>query len=176
MSEQGHRKLRVWQLGMELAAIVHGHTKSFPKDELYGLTSQLRRAAVSIPSNIAEGYGRGGLDYARFIDIAYGSLLELETQIELAERFGYLAATDTAPLLAQTAELGRMLNGLRRVVRDQHQQQRQSLGDSIGVREEAAPYAVNGPKSHAETSGFQSEPPVADPRSLRPNADAAADH
>lgn len=161
---------------MELAAIVHGHTKSFPKDELYGLTSQLRRAAVSIPSNIAEGYGRGGLDYARFIDIAYGSLLELETQIELAERFGYLAATDTAPLLAQTAELGRMLNGLRRVVRDQHQQQRQSLGDSIGVREEAAPYAVNGPKSHAETSGFQSEPPVADPRSLRPNADAAADH
>jgi hypothetical protein len=65
---------------------------------------------------------------------------------------------------------------LRRVVRDQHQQQRQSLGDSIGVREEAAPYAVNVPKSHAETSGFQSEPPVADPRSLPPNADAAADH
>lgn len=167
MSEQGHRKLKVWQLGMELAAIVHGHTKGFPKDELYGLTSQLRRAAVSVPSNIAEGYGRGGLDYARFIDIAYGSLLELETQIELAERFGYIAATDTAPLLAQTAELGRMLNGLRRVVRGQHQQQSsggsggdqgQGSGASLRVQEEATSYDADALESPSKFSASTSEP------------------
>lgn len=135
MSEQGHRKLKVWQLGLELAATVHGHTKVFPKDELYGLTSQMRRAAVSIPSNIAEGYGRGGLDYARFVDIAYGSLLELETQIELAHRFGYLAAADTTLLLAQTAELGRMLNGLRRAIRGQGKGSGSSIRDQNSATE-----------------------------------------
>lgn len=174
MSEQGHRGLRVWQVAMDLAARVHGHTKGFPKDELYGLTSQLRRAAVSVPSNIAEGYGRGGLDFARFIDIAYGSLLELETQIELAQRFSYLAAADTEPLLAQTAELGRMLNGLRRVVRGQHQHQ--SAGDNGMVREEAPPYAINVPESRAETSGSLSQFPVADPCPLPPNPDTDAAH
>jgi four helix bundle protein len=152
MNEQGHRRLKVWQVAMDLAARVHGHTKGFPKDELYGLTSQLRRAAVSVPSNIAEGYGRGGLDYARFIDIAYGSLLELETQIELAERFGYIAATETAPLLAQTAELGRMLNGLRRSIRNQ------GSGASIRVQEEATPYHADALEAPSKLSAPTSEP------------------
>jgi four helix bundle protein len=84
----GHRDLRVWRDAMELAEAVYGLTKTFPRDEIYGLTSQMNRAAVSVPSNIAEGYGRGGKDYERFVGLAYGSLLEIETQIELAARLG----------------------------------------------------------------------------------------
>ena len=114
MSQDGHRKLKVWQRGMELAELVHRVTAGFPQEELYGLVSQMRRSAVSIPSNIAEGYGRGGNDYARFVSIGYGSLLELETQIELAHRFGYLDATRNRDLLQVCAELGKMLNGLRK--------------------------------------------------------------
>lgn len=172
MSELGHRKLKVWQLGMELAATVYAHTKGFPKDELYGMTSQLRRAAVSVPSNIAEGYGRGGLDFARFIDIAYGSLLELETQIELAQRFGYLVAPDTEPLMAQTAELGRMLNGLRRSIRVQHQ----GSGQSGRLQEEAPPYAADVPESRADCSGSLSQFPDAGSCHGPPKPDADANH
>src|SRR6185503_16150927 len=91
----GHRDLRVWHDAMELAEAVYALTKTFPREEIYGLTSQLKRAAVSVPSNIAEGYGRGGKDYERFVCLAYGSLLELETQIELASRLT-LAPTDRA--------------------------------------------------------------------------------
>ena len=113
MSEQGHRQLRVWQRGMELAVEIHRLTRAFPREEVYGLVSQMRRAAVSIPSNIAEGYGRGGKDYARFVSMAYGSLLELETQLELARRFEYLDATTHAAASSTCSEVGRMLNGLR---------------------------------------------------------------
>jgi len=98
---------------MDLAGVVYQATTAFPREELYGLVSQMRRSAVSIPSNIAEGYGRGGRDYARFVAIAYGSLLELETQIELARRFGFLETEREARLLSATAEIGRMLNALR---------------------------------------------------------------
>jgi four helix bundle protein len=73
----------------------------------------MRRAAVSIPSNIAEGYGRGGKDYARFVAIAYGSLLELETQTELAGRLGFLESGLTTDLLTEMSEIGRKLNALR---------------------------------------------------------------
>lgn len=113
MREAGHRGLTVWHKAMDLAAKVHLLTSRFPVDERYGLTSQMRRAAVSVPSNIAEGYGRGGLDYARFVSIAYGSLLELETQAELAARFGYADAATTTELLNLCSEVGKMLNGLR---------------------------------------------------------------
>ena len=79
---QGHKDLRVWQFGMDLVVFIYGLTRSFPKDELYGLVSQVRRAAVPIPSNIAEGYGRrSAKELHRFINNALGSLLELETQI-----------------------------------------------------------------------------------------------
>lgn len=90
MIEKGHRQLKVWQMAIDLAMQIQKLTLSFPREELYGLTSQMRRAAVSIPSNIAEGYGRGGKDYARFVSMAYGSLLELETQLELARCFEYV--------------------------------------------------------------------------------------
>jgi four helix bundle protein len=103
----------VWKLAMDLAGAVYEATRSYPREEIYGLVSQMRRCTISIPSNIAEGYGRGGKDYARFVAIAYGSLLELETQIELSGRLGFVAATKEAQLLAATAEIGRMLNALR---------------------------------------------------------------
>ncbi len=99
---------------MALAREVYSFAKRFPRDEIYGLTSQMRRAAVSIPSNIAEGYGRGGRDYDRFISIAYGSLLELETQIELSGQLDLAKDGRFVSLLETTARLGRMLNALRR--------------------------------------------------------------
>jgi len=99
---------------MELAEVVYRLTKQFPRDEIYGLTSQMNRAAVSIPSNLAEGYGRGGRDYERFVGMAYGSLLELETQTELAQRIGLAAPDHAADVLRRTASVGRMLNGLRK--------------------------------------------------------------
>jgi four helix bundle protein len=109
----GHRDLRVWQEAMGLAEAVYALTKQFPRDEIYGLTSQMNRAAVSIPSNIAEGYGRGGRDYERFVGMAYGSLLELETQAELAGRVGLAAPPQVEDLVKRTGVVGRMLNALR---------------------------------------------------------------
>jgi four helix bundle protein len=92
---------------------VHIVTRKFPSEERYGLTSQIRRAAVSIPSNIAEGQGRGGtVEFVRFLRIAYASLREVETQVLLSERFEYIDTRQTARLLDLTAEVGRLLNGL----------------------------------------------------------------
>ena len=108
----GHRDLRVRREAMELAERVYALTKAFPREEIYGLTSQLNRAAVSVPSNIAEGYGRGGRDYERFVAIAYGSLLEVETQLELAQRIGLTSSNLAGDLLERTALIGRMLNAL----------------------------------------------------------------
>jgi len=102
---------------MQLVQEIYRVTARFPRDEIYGLVSQLRRAAISIPSNIAEGYGRGGNDYARFIGMAYGSLLELETQLELAKRLAFMSDEEAQRLHDRTSEVGRMLNGLRRAVR-----------------------------------------------------------
>lgn len=102
---------------MDLAEAVHMATRSYPKDELYGLVSQTRRSAVSVPSNIAEGQGRGsGREFARFLSIARGSLSELQTQILLAERFTYIDAVRSAALMEQSWTVGRLLNGLIRAV------------------------------------------------------------
>lgn len=88
-------------------------TKTFPKEENYGLISQLRRAAVSVPSNIAEGKSRRATkDYMRFLDIAYGSVAEVETQLFIACDLGYTTEKKTSSLLDDYAEIGRMLNGL----------------------------------------------------------------
>ena len=100
---------------MRLSLDVYRDTKAFPDDERYGLTSQLRRAAVSIPSNIAEGHGRDSAgDLIRFCNIALGSLAELETQLLLARELTYLERTATDGLLQQAEEIGRMLRGLIR--------------------------------------------------------------
>ena len=107
------RELIVWQKAMEMVTEVYRQTKSFPKEEVYGLTSQLRRAAVSVPSNIAEGQGRlTSGEFRQFLGNAKGSLAELETQLMIARNLCYLA--DPQPLLEQTSEVARLLNGLLR--------------------------------------------------------------
>ena len=98
---------------MDLVEEVYIASKSFPREEIYGLTSQLRRAAVSIPSNIAEGQGRRTTpDFLRHLSIAYGSLREVETQILIATRLGYLAQGKCQDVMRITGEVGRLLNGL----------------------------------------------------------------
>jgi four helix bundle protein len=91
---------------------VYSRTEQFPRSEIYGLTSQVRRAAVSIPSNIAEGKAIGGQSYPRHLRIALGSQAELETQIELARRLKLLTESDAAELMEPASEVGRMLVGL----------------------------------------------------------------
>jgi four helix bundle protein len=113
MPVQSYRELIVWQKAMDFVAEVYRVTRSFPKEELYGVTSQVRRAAVSIPSNIAEGQGRQTTgEFRQFLGHARGSLLETETQVLLSERLKYLDHKTTENLLQQAAEVGRILNGL----------------------------------------------------------------
>lgn len=113
MKVKHYQELIVWQRAMDLVAEVYTTTRTLPREEIYGLTSQIRRAAVSIPSNIAEGQGRRTTpDFLRHLSIAYGSLLELETRILLGIRLRYLAQEKCRDLMNLTAEVGRMLNGL----------------------------------------------------------------
>ncbi|MCD6704891.1 MAG: four helix bundle protein [Thiobacillus sp.] len=109
-----YRDLKVWQMAMELTENIYRTTESFPSREIYALANQLQRAAVSIPSNIAEGHARNSTkDYLRFLSISQGSLAEAETQLELAHRLGYIPQAVLLCLLEQTNEIGRMLHGLR---------------------------------------------------------------
>jgi four helix bundle protein len=106
------RDLRVWQMGMESSIVCYRLTDGFPKNEQYGLTSQNRRAAVSIPANIAEGFGRGNSgDYHRHLSIAQGSLKELETLLEISFRLGH-KKSDVERLLHDYNEIGKMLRSL----------------------------------------------------------------
>jgi four helix bundle protein len=106
------RNLTVWQKGMDLAERVYAGTEKFPRSEMYGLTSQLRRASVSIPSNIAEGKAIGGQSYPRHVKIALGSEAELQTQIELARRLKMVNEREAAELMEHASEVGRMLVAL----------------------------------------------------------------
>ncbi len=99
---------------MNLAVLVYGLTKTFPREELYGLSSQLRRAAISIPSNISEGHQQGTKSYAHFVSLALGSLAEAETQIELANRLQYTTEKDAEGVSLLAGNLRRLLHGLRR--------------------------------------------------------------
>lgn len=109
---QSFRDLLVWQKGMNLAVLVYKISEKFPRSELFGLTSQVRRAAVSIPSNVAEGKAVGGQTYPRHVKIALGSEAELQTQLELAKRLDILNQHDADDLIAQVSEVGRMLTSL----------------------------------------------------------------
>jgi four helix bundle protein len=110
--------LEVWQAAMHLAEDIYRITKSFPKEETYGLTIQLRRAAVSVPSNIAEGKGRSSeKELTQFLCHSRGSLFEIETQVNLAMRLGYLDAQQAESVLGKTARVGQLLNGLLRAFR-----------------------------------------------------------
>src|SRR2546430_11894359 len=113
-----YRDLQVWQRGMDLVVESYRLTEKLPKAELYGLVSQIRRAAVSIPANIAEGHGRYHTrEFLRHLSIAKGSLIELETELIAAGRLGFIPEPDVRSALNATAELGRMLAGLTRSLR-----------------------------------------------------------
>ncbi len=113
-----YKKLRAFELADELAFEVYQQTRSFPNDERFGLTSQMRRCAVSTPSNIVEGSARSTqADYLRFLDIAYGSVCELEYQISLAKRLAYLKEDIAGALTAKCNETARVLNALINALR-----------------------------------------------------------
>ncbi len=115
-----YKDLISWQKSMQLAVEVYQLTQLLPKEETYGLSSQLRRAAVSVSSNIAEGYGRESTpEYARFLKIARGSMYETETQLYLCETLGFLTKAEIAPALSLCAEIGRMLNTMLRRLQTQ---------------------------------------------------------
>ncbi len=104
-------KLKAFELADNLAVLVYQETRNFPKEELFGLVSQMRRAAVSVPSNIAEGCGRSSeKEYLQFLSVAYGSLKELEYQISLSKKLGFL--NNETDLPARADETARVLNGL----------------------------------------------------------------
>ena len=113
-----YRDLTVWQRAIDLTDSVHTITRSFPKDERFGLTCQLERAAASIPSNIAEGHGRTHLrEYLYHLSIARGSLMEVETQLTIAARRGYVSAAEEQRVFNLSGDVGRLLSGLIRALR-----------------------------------------------------------
>ncbi|HWP39872.1 MAG TPA: four helix bundle protein [Tepidisphaeraceae bacterium] len=117
MGARNYRDLHAWQKAMDLCERVYRASQDLPQHEIYGLRLQMRRAAVSMPSNIAEGQGRGSdKDWSRFLSIAYGSLRELETQVLIAERLGYLDSATAESLMVLASEVGRLINGLRRTL------------------------------------------------------------
>ena len=115
---QNFRDLVVWQRAVDLVVDVYRATKAWPKEELYGLTNQVRRAAVSIPANVAEGQGRNSPnEFLHHLGIAYGSLCELETHLIIAQRLGYLDSEALTTLTAHSTHVARPLNGLMRGLR-----------------------------------------------------------
>ncbi|HUK86214.1 MAG TPA: four helix bundle protein [Terriglobales bacterium] len=113
MRVQSYRDLVAWKKAIDLAKTIYRATEQFPRSETYGLTAQLRRAAVSIPSNIAEGQGRQSTgELVQFLGTARGSLFEVETQIVLACDFGFLSEEASEQILAQSTEVARVLQGL----------------------------------------------------------------
>ncbi len=115
---QSFRDLKVWQLGMEIVEAVYVLARQFPKDELYGLASQLRRAAVSVPANIAEGHARASTkEYQPHLSIALGSLAEVETYLDLCIRLHYSRDAEITAVRKLVDEERRMLRGLQRALR-----------------------------------------------------------
>ncbi len=113
MKVKNYQELIVWQKAMDLVEEVYRLSKFFPREELYALTNQIRRAAVSVPSNIAEGQGRRTTaDFLRHLSIAYGSLREIETQTLIAHRLMYIGNEKVESLMDRAGEVGRLLNGL----------------------------------------------------------------
>jgi four helix bundle protein len=119
MQITSYRDLKVWQFAIDLAEHVYALTRDFPRDELYGLTTQMRRAAVSVAANIAEGHGRETTGaFIQFLRIAQGSVKELETHLIIAQRLDLTVGGDADKLLAQCDELGRMVRGLIRSLQE----------------------------------------------------------
>lgn len=109
-----YRKLKVWQKSIDLSVIIYNITGHFPKDEIYALVSQLKRVAVSIPSNIAEGSGRNtDKEFVQFLFIAYGSSCELDTQIELSKRLNFISEQEFNSITSEINEIQKMIFKLR---------------------------------------------------------------
>ena len=118
MSQNGYRDLKVWQKAVDLAVLVYHATRTFPRDERFGLISQARRAAVSVASGIAEGHGRTTLgEYRQQLSYARGSLNEVETDFEIAYRLTYVSLDDRRTIMSSTGEISRMLTSLKRNAR-----------------------------------------------------------
>jgi four helix bundle protein len=112
---RSYRDLKVWQMSMDLAELCYRTTRTFPKDELYGMTSQVRRAAASVPANIAEGHGRNSRgEYIQFLRVTQGSLKELETYLLLAQRIGLASEKNVGTILDKSDVVGKMLHALIR--------------------------------------------------------------
>ncbi len=118
MSINSYRDLKVWQVSMNLVEQVYRLTHNFPKQEVYGLASQIQRAVVSVPSNIAEGHARDSTkEFLHHLSIALGSLAELETQLILTEQLAYIERKDLEVVLLKTNETGKMLRGLQKALK-----------------------------------------------------------
>jgi four helix bundle protein len=118
---KNYKDLKVWQKAYELCITIYKLTKHFPKEEAYGLTSQIRRSAVSVPSNIAEGYGRKTTqEYLQSLYIAYGSHCELETQVLLSKDLGYIKSDDFQKLQQDIGDVERMLKALIKSLQNKH--------------------------------------------------------
>jgi four helix bundle protein len=135
-----YRDLIAGQRAMDFVTSVYQATAKFPRDEFYGLTSQLRRSAVSVPSNIAEGHGRQTTrDFINFLSIAYGSLNEAQTQVLIAHRLGYLNSDECQKSESLSAEVGRLINGISRSLSEKLEEGlrisgRGSEGEGAGIR------------------------------------------
>jgi len=117
MTVQSYRDLDAWKLGIEYVVAIYSLTKRFPREEQYGLTSQVRRAAVAIPSNISEGHLQGSRSYLRYVIIAIGSVAECETQLEIARRLNDVSGAEVSDCTDLGGDLRRVLFGLRRALR-----------------------------------------------------------
>ena len=125
MAIQIYRDLQVWQKSMDLVVEVYELAKRFPSEESFGLTSQIRRAAVSVPANIAEGHGRlHRKDFLRHLSIARGSLVEVETHLQIAIRLGYLERVQCKQVWGLSQETGRLLSGLIRSLKNGSRQEK----------------------------------------------------
>ena len=114
MAVRSYKDLIVWQKAIDLVVLIYEHSKSFPKDEIYGLRQQIRRAGVSVPSNIAEGQCRNTTkDFLNFLGIGHGSLAEVDTQLVIGERLGYFTPEQATALRDRINEVGRLLSGLK---------------------------------------------------------------
>jgi len=112
------RDIKAWQKAIELVVEIYSFTRSFPREEVYGLANQLRRVAVSVPSNIAEGKGRcTDKEFLLFLHHARGSVFEVETQLAIAGRLGYLTQADEQRIRTQAGEIAKMLNGLIKAIK-----------------------------------------------------------
>jgi four helix bundle protein len=113
------RDLKIWQRGVQLVEDIYQNTRNFPKEEVYGLTGQLRRAAVSIPSNIAEGFGRfHNKEYAQFLFTALGRCSEVITQLTIAQRLGFIKNNDAENLIGEAEQISKMIMGLVKKLRE----------------------------------------------------------